>query len=227
MSLQKDSIMRWWHSYVHLTFQSLATYEVLDDLNVVHAMQPKRCHSQVDLNVSLRHANVLSSLTSSCDSARSFGETFWFMTSLVSLSRSFPWLIRNNVCLWSVSIASMTFSERVSTWVFPSFDTYSCMSVKVLTSPVGSNDVTNYVDSAAAMTKSPRRALTMALPLVIWVALFGSYNLMATDQQRNIYTLFLIIIWVLQCHPELEPRYWLKSVQDGRHLEIQDGGQWE
>ena len=134
--------------------QSLATYEGLGDLNVIHALQPNLCRSQVDLNVFLIHFNVLSSLTSSCDSARSFGETFWFMTSLVSLSRSFPWLIPNNGCLWSVSIASLTFSERVSTWVFPSFDTYSCMSVKVLTSPVGSNAVTN----SAAMTKSPQRA---------------------------------------------------------------------
>ena len=79
--------------------QSLATYEVLDDLNVIHALQPKLCRSQVDFNVFLRHANVLSSLTSSCDSARAFGETFWFMTSLVSLSRSFPWLIPIKVCL--------------------------------------------------------------------------------------------------------------------------------
>ena len=115
-------------------------------------------------------------------------------------------------------------SQRVSTWVFPSFDTYSCMSVNVLSSPIGSNAVTNSFDRAAAMTKSPQRALTMALPLVIWVAVFGSYMLMATDQQRNRYTWFLIIIWVLQCHPELEPRYWLKSVQDGRHLEFQDVG---
>ena len=120
-------------------------------------------------------ANVLSSLTSSCDSARAFGETFWFMTSLVSLSRSFPWLIPNNVCLWSVPIASSTFSERVSTWVFSSVDTESCMSVDVLSSPVGSNAVTSYVDSAEYMRKSPRRALAIALPLVIWVATFGSY----------------------------------------------------
>ena len=62
------------------------------------------------------------------------------------------------------------------------------MSVNVLTSPIGSNAVTISVDRAAAMTKSPQRALTMALPLVISVAVFGSYMLMATDQQRNIYT---------------------------------------
>ena len=36
---------------------------------------------------------MLSSFTSSCDSARAFGEAFWFMKSLVSHSRSFPWLI--------------------------------------------------------------------------------------------------------------------------------------
>ena len=130
--------------------QSLATYEVLHDINVIHALQPKLCRSQVDFNVFLRHANVLSSLTSSCDSARAFGETFWFMTSLVSLSRSFPWLIPIKVCLWSVSIAS-------SSWVFPSFDTDSSMSVNVLSSHVGSNAVTNYVDSAESMRKSPRR----------------------------------------------------------------------
>ncbi len=57
---------------------------------------------------------MLSSLTSSCDSARAFGEAFWFMTSLVSLSRYFPWLIPNKVCLLSVSTASSTFSEKVS-----------------------------------------------------------------------------------------------------------------
>ena len=114
-------------------------YEVLDDLNVIQALQPKRCRSQFDLNMFLRHANVLLSLTSSYDSARTFGETFWFMTSLVSLSRSFPWLIPINICLWSVSLASST------SWVFPSFDTDSCMYVNVLSSPVGTNAVTNLI----------------------------------------------------------------------------------
>ena len=41
------------------------------------------------------------------------------------------------------------------------------MSVDVLSSPVGSNAVTSYVDSAEYMRKSPRRALAIALPLVI------------------------------------------------------------
>ena len=57
----------------------------------------------------------------------------------------------------------------------PSFDTDSCMSVNVLSSPVGSNAVTNYVDSAESMRKSPQRAMAIALPLVIWLAIFGSY----------------------------------------------------
>ena len=66
-----------------------------------------------------------------------------------------------------MSIESSTFSEKVSTLVFLSFDTDSCMSVDVLSSPVGSNAVANYVDSAESMRKSPRRALAIALPLVI------------------------------------------------------------
>ena len=41
------------------------------------------------------------------------------------------------------------------------------MSVKVLSSHVGSNAVTDSVDSAEYMRKSPRRALTIALPIVI------------------------------------------------------------
>ena len=57
-----------------------------------------------------------------------------------------------------MSIASSIFSERVSLECSPreSFDTDSCMSVNVLSSPVDSNDVTNYVDSAESMRKSPR-----------------------------------------------------------------------
>ena len=75
-----------------------------------------------------------------------------------------------------MSIASSTFSERVSTGVFPLFDTDSCMSLKVLTYPGVSNYVTNSVDSAAYLRKSPRRALTMVLPLFIGVAAFGAFS---------------------------------------------------
>ena len=58
------------------------------------------------------------------------------------------------------------------------------MSVKVLNSPVGSDAVTNSVDSAASIRKSPRRALTMALPLIIEER-NSVHMLLFTDQQRN------------------------------------------